>query len=162
MYNSYEGCWVTAGRNNYISGWLKQKYDKRSWWTLIWRSMLCIQTLHRENIHVTQKYNSNLEAKMYLLQDDWWYFQEKLGRSVKSKLLTSGIHKRTACLWLCSSFTPAFPSMRKLASSEGKWLTNVTDLLQGRTRIQTLDHMTLRTSLFAQNQGDSGRRGLEA
>lgn len=28
------------------------------------------KTLHRENIHVTQKYNSNLEAKMYLLQDD--------------------------------------------------------------------------------------------
>lgn len=27
------------------------------------------QTLHRENIHVTQKHDSNLEAKMYLLQD---------------------------------------------------------------------------------------------
>ena len=56
----------------------------------------------------------------------------------------------------------AFLSMKKLASWEGKWLTKVTDLVQGRTGIQSLDHLTLRTSLFAQNHGESGRRGLGA
>lgn len=67
------------------------------------------KTLHRENIHVTQKHDSNLEAKMYLLQYYWWCFQEKLGRSVRSKLFTSGICKPTTCLWLCSS--PPHPAL---------------------------------------------------
>lgn len=35
-----------------------------------------------------------------------------------------------------------FLSMKKLASWEGKWLTKVTDPVQGRTGIQSLDHLT--------------------
>ena len=165
MYNSYESRWVTAGRNNYLSGWLKQKYDKKSWWTLIWRSTLCTQRLCTEKTFSSLR-NTSVIWKQRCIYFRLMMFPGKAGQVSQIQTLHFRNMQAHNMPLIVLFFPPTAPgvflSMRKLPSWEVKWLTKVTDLLQGRTRIQTLDNLTLRTSLFAQNQGDSGSRGLEA